>query len=130
MHRFVEHVGEVEIELDATTEAGIFEAALAAFAELVATGKEGEPARNEIELTAADRALLLVDWLSELLFLAEVEGFVPERVAALKLEDHRLHAAVIGHRGRPRQLVKAVTLNSLELEQHEGTWHGRVVLDV
>jgi SHS2 domain-containing protein len=130
MHRFVEHVGEVEVELDATTEAGIFEAALAAFAELVATGEEGESVRHEIELTAGDRALLLVDWLSELLFLAEVEGFIPERVAALKLEDNRLQAAVIGRRDLPRQLVKAVTLNSLELEQHEGNWHSRVVLDV
>ena len=129
-HRFVEHVGEVELELDAPTEAGIFEAALAAFEELVEGGDAGEPARHEIELRAADRALLLVDWLSELVFLAEVHDFVPERVAAFELEGGRLHATVVGRRDRPRHLVKAVTLNRLAFEQRAGTWQGRVVLDV
>jgi len=129
-YRFVEHVGEVELELEAAGEAGIFEAAVAAFAELVATGEEREPARHEIELTAGDRAMLLVDWLSQLVFLAEVEGFVPERVAAFELVDDRLRATVVGRRDHPRHLVKAVTLNKLEFT-HEGTiWHGRVVLDV
>jgi len=128
-HRFVEHVGEVELELDAKTEAGIFEGALAAFEELV-DGVAGEPAQHEIELRAEDRAGLLVDWLSELVFLAEVEEFVPERVAAFELEGNRLHATVAGRRDRPRHLVKAVTLNSLEFERRAGTWHGRVVLDV
>lgn len=133
-HRFVEHVGEVELELEAASEAGVFEAALTAFADLVATGEEAsgaeEPARHEIELEAGDRALLLVDWLSELVFLAEVKRFVPERTSALELVDSRLRATVEGHRGRPRHLVKAVTLNKLRLEQEGGRWNGRLVLDV
>lgn len=129
-HRFGEHVGEVEIELEAASEAGIFEAALVALAELVAMGEDGESACHEIELAAGDRALLLVDWLSELVFLAEVEQFVPKRLAAFELVDSRLQATVEGHRSHPRHLVKAVTLNNLEFEQEGGIWHGRVVLDV
>jgi SHS2 domain-containing protein len=129
-YRFVEHIGEVEVELDAASEAGIFEFALSAFAELTGGAGGGEPAAHEIELTASDRALLLVDWLSELVFLAEVERFVPERVTAFELEDGRLSATVAGYRGDPSHLVKAVTLNRLALERKGGTWHGRVVLDV
>jgi SHS2 domain-containing protein len=129
-YRFVEHVGEVELELEAPTEAGIFEAALAAFADLVGVDSEGEPASHPVELAASDRTLLLVDWLSELVFLAEVSGFVPERVASLELVDNHLRATVEGHRDHPRHLVKAVTLNRLSLEQQGGLWHGRVVLDV
>jgi SHS2 domain-containing protein len=129
-HRFVEHVGEVELELDAASEAGIFEAALAALADLLEAGSAGEPASHRLELGAGDHALLLVDWLSELVFLAEMEGFVPERVASLELDAGRLRAMVEGHRDRPRHLVKAVTLNKLLLEQEGGQWHGRVVLDV
>ena len=127
-HRSVEHVGQVELE--AADEAGIFEAALEAFAELVAVGETGEPARHELDLAAGDRALLLVDWLSELVFLAEVEKFVPEHVTKLELGDNRLRATVAGRRDRPRHLVKAVTLNNLGFEQRGRTWHGRVVLDV
>jgi SHS2 domain-containing protein len=129
-HRFVEHVGEVELELEAPTAAGIFEAALAAFADLVGMDSEGEPASHAVELAAHDRALLLIDWLSELIFLAEVTAFVPERVASLELDDNHLRATVEGHHDRPRHLVKAVTLNKLALEERGGVWHGRVVLDV
>jgi SHS2 domain-containing protein len=129
-HRFVEHVGEVELELEAASERGIFEAALGAFAELVDTGEEGEPVSREVELAADEDTLLLVDWLSELVFLAEVERFVPERIEAFTLADNRLRATVQGHRNHPRHLVKAVTLNQLKLEHEGGLWHGHVVLDV
>jgi SHS2 domain-containing protein len=128
-HRFVEHVGEVEVELEAPSEAGVFESALAAFAEL-AGGGEGEAAQHEVELTSSDRALLLVEWLSELVYLAETERFVPERVTAFELDDGRLRATVTGYRGHPSHLVKAVTLHGLALERKGEAWHARVVLDV
>jgi SHS2 domain-containing protein len=129
-HRFVEHVGEVEVELNATSEAGIFEAALAALAELLDVESASEPVSHDIELVGSDRALLLVDWLSELVFLTETAGFVPERVASLELAEGHLRATVHGHRNHPRHLVKAVTLNKLAFEQEAGRWHGRVILDV
>lgn len=128
-HRFVEHTGELELRVEAPTEAGVFEQALAAFCTLV-DGEGGVPARHDLDLTAADRALLLVAWLDELVFLAEVEDFVPDRVVSLAFEDDRLRATVEGRRGRPAHLVKAVTLNSLELREEGGSWHARVVLDV
>jgi SHS2 domain-containing protein len=129
-YQFVEHVGEVELELEAPSEAGIFEAALAAFAELAAADGSGEPAVHEVELEAPDRALLLVDWLNELVYLAEVERCVPEQVISMQLANGRLHATVAGHRDQPRHLVKGVALNNLELAEGGGDWHGRVVLDV
>jgi len=129
-YRFVDHRGEVEVELQATSEAGLFEAALAAFAELVSPGEQGDAVRHEIELAGDDRALLLADWLGELVFLAEVEQFVPERLAAIELAGDRLRATVAGRRDHPRELVKAVTLNGLEFERRGQVWHGRVVLDV
>jgi SHS2 domain-containing protein len=127
----VEHVGEVELELEGASAAEVFEGALHAFAELVVSElAPSEPARHEIELEARDDALLLVDWLSELVFLAETARFVPERVTSFELGEGRLRATVEGRRDHPRQLVKAVTLNRLRLEQEGGRWHGRVVLDV
>ncbi len=133
MYRFAEHAGEIEVELEAADETGIFAAALEAFAELVSEEEDdggGEPLEREVELQADDRALLLADWLNELVFLAEVERLVPHRLEALELADGHLRAMVSGHRGRPRQLVKAVTLNNLEFGQKGGVWHARIVLDV
>ena len=129
-HHFVEHGGEVEVELAAESEIGIFAAGLDAFAELVAGSEDGEPAEFQIELRGRDRTLLLVDWLNELLFLGEVEQFVPTNVVSIELGDESLQATVAGYRGTPRPLVKGVALNGLRFEQEGGVWHGRVVLDV
>jgi SHS2 domain-containing protein len=130
-HRFEEHIGEVELELEASTEEGVFTAALEAFGELVSTGEGGEPAEHQLDLDAGDPPLLLVDWLGELVFLAETDGFVADRVTRFEHAGGRLRATVAGHRScDPRQLVKAVTLHRLELCEKGGGWHGRVVLDV
>jgi len=129
-HHFVEHGGEVEVELAAASEVGIFAAALDAFTELVAGSEDGEPTEVQIELPGRDRTLLLVDWLNELLFLAEVEQFVPTHITSIERGDERLQATVAGYRGTPRPLVKGIALNGLRFEQEGGVWHGRVVLDV
>jgi SHS2 domain-containing protein len=129
-HVFVEHGGEVEVELSAEDEAGIFAAGLDAFAELVAGSAHGEPMEVQIELQGHERALLLVDWLNELLFRAELEQFVPKHIGAIELGEERLQATVVGYRGTTRLLVKGVALNRLVFERKGGVWHGRVVFDV
>jgi SHS2 domain-containing protein len=131
--RWVDHTAELELEIEAPSEAAVFAEALVALAELVGDG-DGPPVSREVEVAADDRALLLVEWLSELVYLSELEELVPERIAALELTEGtegRLRATVEGHRGRPRHLVKAVTLHRLELTgDDDAGWSARVVLDV
>jgi SHS2 domain-containing protein len=114
VYRWVEHTGELELPVEAQSPAGVFAEALAAFAELVGDGPPGEPARREIELEAADQATLLAEWLSELVYLAETQGLVPERVVGFDLAGTRMRAMVEGRLGQPPHLVKAVTYHGLE----------------
>jgi SHS2 domain-containing protein len=130
MYRFVEHTAELELELEAPTEAALFEEALRALAELTSGDADGTAVHHELELEGEDHALLLVDWLHELIFLAEVEQLVAETVVSLELSGGGLRATVRGRRGHPRHLVKAATLNKLQLRQEGGTWRARLVLDV
>jgi SHS2 domain-containing protein len=127
--RWVEHTAELELELEAPDEAAIFGQALTAVAELIGDGS-GPHLTHEVEVEADEPALLLVEWLSELVYLAETEQFVPERIASLELGDGRLQARVEGHRGEPSQLVKAITLHRLEFRQLDDGWRARVVIDV
>jgi protein archease len=129
-HRFVEHVGEIELEFEGSSEADLYAEALAAFRELVDSATtHGAAFQREVVLPDVEPSLLLVDWLNELVFLAEVEGFVPERVERLEFGEG-LRATLIGAHGRPRHLVKAATLHDLELTSRGEVWHARVVLDV
>lgn len=130
MFRWVDHTAELELEIEAPSEDAVFEDALAAFAEL-AGDADGPSVTREVEVEAPDRALLLVEWLSELVYLSETEELVAERLSSLDLAGTRLRATVEGRRGEPRHLVKAVTLHRLELRRDAKVgWRARVVLDV
>lgn len=128
--RWVEHTAELGLEIEARSAEDVFREALAAFAELVGDG-DGPRFTRKVEVEAEDPGLLLVEWLSELLYLADAEQFVPERIASLELAYGRLRATVEGFRGEPRQLLKAVTLHGLEFREDATVgWRAQVVLDV
>ncbi len=127
-----EHTGELELWVTASSEREVFEEALRALAELLAD-EEGETGPAEARLVAVeggDHARLLAGWLEELAFLAETEGLVPERAEELVLAPAGVTARIVGHRGAPPHLIKAVTLHRLAFERDDDGWRARVVLDV
>jgi SHS2 domain-containing protein len=129
----VDHTGELELEIGAESEEDTLREAVAALGELLseqAEAERGEPLVLDVSASAPDRAGLLADWLSELVFLGETEGFVPEGVRSLELGGGRVTAQVEGRRGDPGHLVKAVTLHRLAFEPADGGWRATVVLDV
>lgn len=130
MYTWVDHTGELELAVEARSEQEVFVEAASALGELLGEDGSGEPARHEITVAAADRAALLAEWLSELVFLAETEAFVPERVVTLELEPETVHAVVDGRRDAPPHLVKAITYHRLAFERAGEAWRAAVVLDV
>ena len=125
----MEHTGELEVEIEAPTERGVFEDGFGAMRELLGgAGSAGR--RRDVSIKAPDRAALLAEWLAELAFIAESEGLVPERLESLELGEDGLTAVVIGSEGNPPHLVKAATYHRLALERSENGWRATVVLDV
>jgi SHS2 domain-containing protein len=148
MYRWVDHTAELELRLEAETQEAVFEDALAALRELLVermAEAPGERARRELHASSPDRATLLAEWLSELVYLVETEGFVPERVDRISITPspsrtppreslanraYDLDASVTGTIGSPPHLVKAVTYHRLEMTERDGEWRATVVLDV
>ncbi len=135
VYRWIDHTGELEIEIEAASERALFEEALVAFGDLLSEragehDPDGELARYEISTSAPDHATLLAEWLSELAYLAEAEGFVPTAAERLELADTALDATVIGRKASPPHLVKAVTYHRLGIWEQDNTWRARVILDV
>jgi SHS2 domain-containing protein len=129
---WAEHVGELELWIEAPIREEVFVEALRALAELLAGEEPVRPptGRRQVELRGDGLAVLLADWLGEIAFLAETEGFVPVAVEHLELTPDGLRARVAGHRGAPRHLVKAVTYHRLAFEPRNGGWRAVAVLDV
>jgi SHS2 domain-containing protein len=132
VYRWVEHTGELELRVEDTSVEAVFEEALVALGELMARagGPGGEPAKRDLSASASDRPALLAEWLNELIYLAETDGFVPERIERLQIERSALWATIVGRLGDPAPLVKAATYHGLELREEQGEYTATVVLDV
>jgi SHS2 domain-containing protein len=88
-----------------------------------------------IAVRAADRADLLVEWLTELLYRVEVDGMLFRRFAVTRLTEHELEAVGYGEprdprRHLPRLQVKGITYHHLMVEETPTGARVRVVLDV
>jgi SHS2 domain-containing protein len=129
VYRWLDHMGEMELELEGASEEELYRDAVNAFGELV-HDEGGSPASHSLEVEARDRATLLAELLGELVFLVETEDFAPDRVRELELRDASLRAVIEGRRASPRHLVKAVTYHGLRFEQEGETWRASAVLDV
>ena len=130
MHEWRSHTAEIELAIEASSPEQVFVEAAIALAELISLDREGEDESHGVTVDARDRASLLVEWLEELIFLADTEAFVPERVDDLHLAETSLRATLGGRSGRIEPLVKAATYHGLEFASADGVWHARVVLDV
>jgi SHS2 domain-containing protein len=130
MYRWIEHTADIELEIEDESPEAVFTEALVAYGDLLAEERGGDPVTHPVSISAPDLPALLAEWMNELVYLAETDGFVPERVESLALADAGLEAEVGGQRGIPRNPVKAVTYHDLEMRKVDGVWQARVVLDV
>jgi SHS2 domain-containing protein len=130
VYRWVEHTAELGLEIEAATEAEVFEEALAALRELTGDEPHGARSIHRVQVSAPDRPALLAGWIEELVFIAERHDAIPERVEDLDLSEGALFATVAARAGRVRHLVKAVTYHELTFERSGDGWRAYAVLDV
>jgi SHS2 domain-containing protein len=110
----------------------LFENAASAIFTLEGTGLDhGPEIARMVEVTGIDYESLLVNWLSELLYLQEshrevYHQFHIEALAPTKLRAH-IHGTPFK---RMDKIIKAVTYHNLKIEQTANGWEAVVVVDV
>ena len=84
-----------------------------------------------IELAADDSESMLVEWLSELAYLAESDMAVFTRFDFKKISPAKIVATLYGHKiDQMEKQIKAVTYNDLEIISAEDGLRATVVFDV
>ena len=90
------------------------------------------PEHHAIEITASDEESLLVDFLSEALYLSDVHNQAYLDVIINKLTDTFIKATLCGVEVTGFEVVeiKAVTYHELSIQKHGGVWQADIVFDI
>lgn len=90
------------------------------------------PLRERIELSAANRGALLVDFLSEALSRSQIKKAIYADVAIDELTDKRVLAEILGRRVPEfKEDVKAVTYHEVNIiKNKQGILETNLVLDI
>ncbi len=99
------------------------------------TTARSEQRSVEVNQNDADHEMLLVEWLEEILWLWEVELFVPSAVVDFNWENEKICATILGERynvgkHESRHSIKAVTWHDLEIKHEQGKFNVTLILDV
>lgn len=135
---FVAHTADLAVRLRAASLSALFETAAAALLEALTDPSAVRKAESRaIALEGRDANVLLVDWLHELIFLFEVDGFlVADAQVAIEGSDPLRLVATARGEGRDERrhpvkvLVKAATYHGLEIVCREGVYEATVILDI
>lgn len=128
----VEHTADWALRVRGATMAELCQvAASAMLAACGARGAEGPAVERRIRLEAADREILLVQWLEEVLFTLEGRSRMPVRIEVEVTPNHSLTAKWVElPLAGIEKPIKAVTFHELAI--HEGTdgLEATIVFDV
>lgn len=90
------------------------------------------PEKHEVAITSPNLDLLLVDFLSEALYLSDVydEAYLDAHIH--EVGEHRIKATLCGVKITKFDVVeiKAVTYHGLHVQQVDGIWQADIVFDI
>lgn len=132
-YKFLEHTADIKFQAFGKDVEEVFENSVLAMFNSMSKEKIGKEIKKKIKVSGKDYESLLYNFLEELLFLFDSEGFFLGEVEKSGIKDFKLIAEVAGDKAENYELetdVKAVTYNDMFVREEKGKWIGQVVLDV
>jgi len=134
--RVLEHTADIGFEAFGATREEVFANAARALTNLMVDLETIVPRKTlPLRAEASDLPSLLVNWLSEVLYLFDAEGWLFRDFEFAGLQAGALAAQARGEkfdRGRhqAKLLVKAVTYHQLDLRETSQGWRAQVYVDI
>lgn len=129
----VEHTADWALRVRGENLGSLFENAARGMVSLLdgQINPDQRPVQKTFTLQAPDYETLLVDWLSELLYLIEEADVVFTAITVRRVQDLTLEAEISGQAGGSfNKHIKAVTYHNLAIQQSEVGYETTVVFDV
>lgn len=137
-YKYLPHTADVKFEAEGKDLAEAFKnAAIASFNVIVNTDNVEPKITKELSIEAKRDLSLLYDFLDELLFLLDTEGFLLAEVKEITItDDFKLKATIVGdnhsqdNKYDVQGNVKSVTYNDMEIIKEDNKVKLTVVLDL
>ena len=129
----LEHTADVGVRSWAASLEEAFRQSTLGLLDVVGVWRPGNGAREPIAVEGRDLGALLVDWLSEVLYLQEVRDVVIAAVHVDHVGDNEA-SGWVELAERPAEIegtaVKAITFHQLDVSRSNGGWSTTVYLDI
>ena len=132
-YEILEHKADLKILAFGETKEELFLNMLLGMEESVKTEiKSDEKVKREIKIKSLDLPALLVDFLSEVLYLIQVNKEIYTDVKFIKFSDTELEAELSGQKvERFGEDIKAVTYHGLDVcQSKDGIWEATIIFDI
>jgi SHS2 domain-containing protein len=131
-YEILEHKADLKIRAFGKTGEELFSNTLLAMTECQKGENFGPGVEREIKIKSPDLETLLVDFLSEVLYLSQVNREIYNNIKFKKFTDTEIKGELIGQKvKRFGEDIKAVTYHGLDIHQREdGIWEATILFDI
>ena len=135
-YRILDHTADIGLEAHGSDLLILFTNAARGMFAIIGSVDTVKPRKEvSIEADADNLENLLVNWLSELLYLSATKGMLFCRFDITDMDDHHIRATVAGEpidqtRHELDTEIKAVTYHDLKVEKIGRRWIARVLFDI
>jgi len=131
-YKILEHTADLKIEVYGKDKKEIFSNALLAMVSGLRPEIKNQSTNQQIKIKSSDLEMLLVDFLSEVLYLIQTNKEIYNGVKFKKFSDRELEAELSGQKVESfGQDIKAVTYHNLDIRQEkDGSWKAIILFDI
>lgn len=132
-YEILEHISDLKIKAFGKTKEELFENAMLGMFEgaLYQSESKTKGIKEKIKIKSIDLASLLVDFLSEILYLVETKKLVFQKVEFKKFTENEIEAILSGKELKRMGVhIKGVTYHDLEISQKNKNWEATILFDI
>jgi SHS2 domain-containing protein len=134
--KIIDHTADIGIVACGADIKQVFaNAALGLFSLMAELDELKEDIQRELELSAEDIEVLLVEWLNELIYIVDVEHIIFRRFEIDELTANQLRARCFGEKiklgeHKLKREIKAATYHMLRISKDDGGYKVQVIFDI
>ncbi|MDP3882051.1 MAG: archease [Nanoarchaeota archaeon] len=131
-YEFLDHTADIKVKISGKDLTEVFENSVLALSEYLSSEKKIESKKVKvINVQGSDTSALLYNFIEEILYLIDSEGFAPARAKVI-LRGNNLQAEISGDTTLHYHLqqIKAPTYAEMEIKKDQEGWIAQFVLDV